>query len=57
MVKKVASKTATVRAIKPQASIEVEESESMIMQEYKKLNEQCDIILSKISQRKQTKSE
>jgi len=35
---------------------EMKDQESDIIQEYKKLNEQCDYVLEKIAKRKQTKN-
>ncbi len=48
-----AKKSAAAKMIK--INVEVPEVNSTIMQEYKKLEEQCDLILDKISQRKQLK--
>lgn len=48
-------KSAAAQIIK--SKVEIPETESLIMQEYKKLNEQCDLVLAKISERKQPKAE
>lgn len=47
-------KSNTARTLKPK--MEAEETESFIMQEYRRLDQECDVILAKISQRKELKA-
>ena len=46
-------KSNAARALK--SKMEAEEVESFIMQEYRKLDKECDLVLAKISQRKELK--